>query len=57
MKWAQGMYVLHQFIILFCSPTVSSTMCMQIVVLTEKRTNEHGQSDSWIAVDQASIDV
>lgn len=31
------MYVLHQFIVLFFSPTVSKTMCMQIVVLTEKK--------------------
>lgn len=55
------MYILHQLFVLFLSsPTApSSTMCMQTVVLTGKKyvSSEHGQSDSWIAVDQVSIDV
>lgn len=41
-----------------CYPV--STLCVQIVVLSEKKecmSNEHAQSDSWIAIDQASIDV
>lgn len=56
------MYKWHQWIVLFLSfPATLSVCCVyancDIIREKECMSNEQAQSDSWIAVEQATIDV